>query len=309
MDVQATGRKAMADGGDIIRSMVMVSGVEPQEIAAAARTGVDCVCIDLEDLVVRDRKEEARSLFAEAAQDVVNQGARVMVRTNSLEGGAEADLEAIVGPLLHGVNLPKAEYPDRVAEYCSLVERLEAREGLAKNSIRVRPIVETARGVKFAYEIAAASSRIAYMGGCSGGWWGDLGASLWHQDTADGLGTFYVRAKVLVDVRAADVPFPVGGGPIGSDDLDDMRAFFQENRVLGYTGVHCGRDEALIQLANEVFRPTQQELEQWSECLPALEEATSAGESSAWVAGKHLDVSCLPRLKANFELAKRISAS
>jgi citrate lyase subunit beta / citryl-CoA lyase len=292
----------------ILRSMVMVSGIDPDGAVAAARAGADAICIDFEDLVPHDKKAEARALFAETANEVASAGACVMVRTNSLDSGlARADLEAAVGPRLHCVNIPKAEVPGEVARYCDLVETVEHERGLPSGTIFVRPIVETALGIKFAYEIAAASRRIAYMGGVAGRWWGDLGASLGYQDTADGRGTLYVRSKVLVDVRAAGVPFPIGGGPIASSDSRDIEAFFVECKVLGYTGVHCGADPAVIQIANQVMLPTPAEVGEWRHYLPALAEAQRTGVTSVWVDGRHLDVACLPRIQAQLELTQRVA--
>src|ERR671910_529578 len=103
----------------------------------------------------------------------------VFVRTNGLaDGMAAADLEAVVSPDVHCVSLPKAEQAAEVVEFDSLLGAAEARKGVPFGSTRIRPVVETAMGVKNAYEIAADSPRVAYMGGVSGGTWGDLGASL-----------------------------------------------------------------------------------------------------------------------------------
>ena len=73
----------------------------------------------------------------------------------------------------------------------------------------VRPVIETAMGVKNAYEIAAASPRVAYMGGVSGSMWGDLGASIGYT-TEEGAaatwrlytGPILVRAPMTLRAKA-----------------------------------------------------------------------------------------------------------
>jgi citrate lyase subunit beta/citryl-CoA lyase len=294
----------------IIRSMVFTSAHDADHIAKTAELGMDALCMDMEDLTPRANKEDARRIFPDVAKQLSAMGIVVMARTNGLEDGmARADLEAIVGPDLHCVNFPKTESPDEIVEFCALLDKVEADKGVPIGHTLVRPIIETARGVKFAYEIAMASPRIAYMGGVQGIWWGDLGSSLCYQSTPSGRETLFVRSKVLVDVRAAGVPHPIGGGSLAATDREDFRTFFTECKVLGYTGAHCGASADAVQVANEVFLPTSEDLEQWNGLLPAFEDAERQGLTAAWVDGKHYDLVCLPRIRAQLELARRVGLS
>lgn len=297
----------MANRPSIIRSMVFVSAHDHDRIMSTAQEGMDALCMDLEDLTPFDQKEQARDIFPEVAAKLSALGIRVMARTNGLEGGmAEADLRAIVSPELHCVNFPKTEDPEQIREFAALLDRVEADKGVPVGHTLVRPIIETAAGVRLAFEIAAASPRVAYMGGVQGGWWGDLGSSIGYHSTSTALETLFVRAKVLVDVRAADVLYPIGGGAIGTSDADAVAAFFRECKVLGYTGVHCAYSPEAVRLANEIFAPSAQDIDEWLGLLPAFEEAEQAGLSSVWIDGHHYDLVCLPRIRAQMELAGRL---
>jgi citrate lyase subunit beta/citryl-CoA lyase len=291
----------------IIRSMVFVSAHDKDRIMATADMGPDAICMDMEDLTPLVNKEDARRLFPEVAAELKARGIIAMARVNALDDGmAEADLEAIVGPDLHCVHLPKVESAEVVAEYDKLIDRVEKDKGISNGYTLTRPIIETAKGVKFAYEIASASPRTTYMGGVSGGWWGDLASSLGYLDTADGAGSRFTREKVLIDVRAAGVPFPIGGGSLGSSDVNDIRAFFNECKVMGYTGAHCKGSEPIVQTANEVFVPDKAQLDEWLAMLPGLEQAERDGLTSTWVEGRHLDLVCLPRVRSQVALATRV---
>jgi citrate lyase subunit beta/citryl-CoA lyase len=169
----------------------------------------------------------------------------------------------------------------------------------------LRPVVETAQGVRLAYEIATASPRVAYMGGVSGGEMGDLGASIGFEQTEHGRETFYLRSKVLIDVRAAGVAFPIGGYTTSRTDVDSVRAFSVENRELGYNGVMCPNSPAVVQAVNEVFTPSKERIEAWLRILPALEEAERSGATATWVDGKHLDLIGLVRIREQLALARR----
>lgn len=261
----------MSDASDnrprILRTMIFVPAYDEDVIVAAADKGADAVCLTLEDLTPARYKDRARAIFRDVAVEVASRGAALMARPNALDSGrCEADLDAILCPELHCLNLPKAESPEDVERFCALLDRLEPRHGLESGRTVVRPVTETALGIRRAFEIACSSARIAYMGGIAGGYWGDLGRTVGLTLTEDGRESFYLRSKVLLDVRAAGVPFPIGGGRTLLLDPDSIRRFAEENKALGYTGSFCSHNPSaeVIALVNEVFTPTAEEVAQWS---------------------------------------------
>jgi citrate lyase subunit beta / citryl-CoA lyase len=289
-----------------IRSLAFVPAHDADRILAAAEAGMDGLCLDLEDLTPLAAKAEARRIFPEVARRLAAMGVTVFARTNSLGGGmGRADLEAVAVTELHCVSIPKTNDAGDVQEYCEVLDEVERAAGLDGGRVLVRPIIETAPGVRNAYEIAAASRRIAYMGGVSGGWWGDLSSALGYVPTHDGRETFYVRSKVLVDVRAAGVPFPIGGGTLGSSDPDDLRAYAHENRILGYEGFHCAPTEEAVRIVNEVFTPTRAEVDGWLAVLPALEQAERDGLTAVVLDGAFYDLAGLAKVRRGLDLARR----
>jgi citrate lyase subunit beta/citryl-CoA lyase len=167
-------------------------------------------------------------------------------------------------------------------------------------------VVETAAGIRAAYEVASASSRVEYMGGVAGGFWGDLGATLGAITGPDGMESFYIRSKVIVDVRSAGLRFPIGGGSIASKDLTSIRDFAWQTRRLGYTGHFTHASKDMVQVINEVYTPTKQEIEEWTEVLPAIEEAKREGKVAFKIGDKMYDTAGLPRVKELLALASRL---
>jgi citrate lyase subunit beta/citryl-CoA lyase len=295
-----------------IRTLVFVPAHDADRILAVAGNGMDGLCLDLEDLTPLEHKEDARRIFPEVAKELAARGVAVFARTNAIDsksgtgGMGRADLEAIVVPELHCVSIPKTNEAADVLEFCAVLDEVERDAVLEAGSVLVRPIIETAPGVRNAYEIAAASPRIAYMGGVSGGWWGDISSSLGYVPTADGRETFYLRSKVLVDVRAAGVPFPIGGGTLASTDLDDVRAYALENKILGYEGYHCSASADAIRVVNEVFTPSRAEIDEWLALLPALEQAERDGLTAIVIDGSFYDLAGLAKVRRQLDLARRI---
>jgi citrate lyase subunit beta/citryl-CoA lyase len=291
----------------VIRSLAFVPAHDADRILTAARAGMDGLCLDLEDLTPLAEKAEARRIFPDVARQLAALGVTVFARTNSIAGGmGRSDLEAVVVPELHCVSIPKTDTASDVNEFCNILDTVERDAGLAPGSVLVRPIVETALGVRNAFEIASASSRIAYMGGVSGGWWGDLSSGLGYVPTADGRETFYVRSKVIVDVRAAGVPFPIGGGTLGSTDPDAVRAYALENKHLGYEGFHCSPSADAVRIVNEVFTPTPAEIAEWLRLLPVLEQAERDGLTATVVDGVFYDLAGLAKVRRQLDLARRL---
>src|ERR1700722_3273487 len=84
---------------------------------------------------------------------------------------------------------------------------------------------------------------------------GDLARSLGYQWTAGGTETLMMRSWVLMNVRAAGVAYPVSGMWSVLDDMDGLRAFAKQTRMLGYTGIMV-INPSHVAVGNEVFTPT-----------------------------------------------------
>jgi citrate lyase subunit beta/citryl-CoA lyase len=297
----------LAHAPRVIRTLAFVPAHDEDAILRAADMGADAIGLDLEDLTPGPAKQHARDIFPAMARQMAARGVVVMARTNGLGGGlCEADLDAILCPELHCLNFPKAESAESVATFCALLDKAEASHGLPARSILVRPVVETARGIRMAYEVATASPRVEYMGGVAGGFWGDLGASLGVIMSPAGTESLYLRSKVLVDVRDAGLRFPIGGGGTASRDPESVRRFAVENKHLGYTGSFTHPRREFIEVVNEAFTPTPAEIAEWSEIMPALEEARAEGTIVIEVGGKLYDTAGIPRVREQLDLAARL---
>jgi citrate lyase subunit beta / citryl-CoA lyase len=290
----------------IIRTMGFAPGHDHEAILAAAEAGLDAVGADLEDLTPRSEKASARERFVEVARELHARGTIVMARTNDLGAGAEEDIEAIVCEELHCLNVPKARSAEQVIEFCRLIEQAERNNGVPVGHTLVRPVVETAEGIRNAYEVAAASPRVTYMGGVAGSFWGDLGATLGSIIGPDGDESHYLRSKVVVDVRCAGVRFPIGGGSIANTDAESIRTFAWRNKRLGYTGMYTVANPDTIELIHEVFTPTAEEIAEWTHVVPLVEQAERDGTVCVRIDGTLYDTAGLTRVRDLLDLARRL---
>ena len=291
-----------------LRTELFVPGNKEDWMRKAPKYGADALILDLEDSVPPEGKAEARLLVKRMLNELGPAGHTLIVRVNRLETGLTGeDLEAVTCPYLYSVMLPKVQASDEVAEVDALLNYFERRAGMEAGKVFIDPALETAQGIRRAYEIATASPRVAHMG-ASGGKGGDTARSIGFQWTPGGMETLFLRSKVLVDARAAGVPYPVTGGWMDIHDLDGLRYAAQQAKGLGYTGMHLIH-LSHVPVVNEVFTPTSEEVAQWQGLVKAMEERRSQGGAAVTYQGDMVDIAHEETARAMLEMARELGVS
>lgn len=293
-----------------LRSLLYVPGNKLEWMRKAPRYGSDALIFDLEDSVPPEQKADSRGLVRQAIGELAPAGRpRLVVRINDVRTGrAEGDLEEVVAAGLFGVYLPKTEGPEDIRQVDALLGRLEERAGLPAGQIFIMPLIESAQGVRNAYEIAMASPRVGYMDAAVGSKVGDMVRSVGFRETT-GMETSYIYGKIMVDARAAGVTNPCIG--LVSDPINDLaavRARAERGRNYGYRGallIHPSH----VQLAHEVFGPTQTDIEYWKGLVEAVEAGERRGTSAVVYQGAMMDIAHLNHAREMLRLAQEYSAS
>jgi citrate lyase subunit beta/citryl-CoA lyase len=270
------------------RACLAVPGSAPDKLAKAAGRGADELVIDLEDAVAAGAKETARAAVVAALRELDFGGVTVSVRVNApgtpwCEDDIAA-LAAIESPL-RSIVVPKVEGAGDLA----LVERLlddGAAGGRRREPIALQALVETARGVARADEIAAASPRLETL--IVG--YADLAASLGR--TAAGAADLHawdaIRDTVLVAARAHDLQ-AIDGPHLGLQPDDAFHAAAGRARDLGFDGkwaIHPAQIAPLV----ELFTPTDEQVAHARAVLDALAAAErEGGQGAVALDGQMLD--------------------
>ena len=118
------------------RSLLFVPVTAKRFVDGAARRGADAIILDLEDSIAASEKERARTLVPEAAEIVSRGGADVVVRLNRPLRMTVRDLEAVIGPGVQAVALPKAESADHVRLVAEIIDEVEAERGMPIEQIQ-----------------------------------------------------------------------------------------------------------------------------------------------------------------------------
>jgi len=290
----------------IWRSLLFVPVNVDKFVATAHTRGADGIILDLEDSILPQDKERARTLVPAAAQEVARGGADVVVRVNRPWRLCLRDLEAVVSRDIRALMLPKTEGPEHVRLVAEVLDELEAERALLRGHTQLVPMIETAGAFFRAQDIAAADTRV-------------VGLTLGEEDFAlsvgmvpEAEGLFYPKQQIILAARAAGV-LPLGfiGTVADYKDLDAFRATVRRSRRLGFTGASVIHP-AQVPVLNAEFRPSQEEVQQARKILVAFEEASNLGRGAIEVDGKMVDIPVVDRARGIIErhdaIERRIKA-
>ncbi len=278
----------------------------------AATSGADLVFLDLEDACAPVAKEGARRTAVAALTGLDWGGTLRAVRVNGLETPwCHGDVVEVVSGARDALDvliLPKARTGRDVWWFDVLLTQLEAKLGLRRR-IALEALIEDAEGLANAVEIARASERLeALIFGA-----GDLSASLRARvdGNFDPLGEYpgdfwhFARAQVVTAARIAgidaiDAPFPAYRDP------DGYRRSAVHASLLGFDGKWAIHPDQ-IAIANEVFSPTPEEVEDARGAIEAYRAAEAGGVGAIGRDGRLVDAAHM-RLAANTLLKASLAA-
>jgi citrate lyase subunit beta/citryl-CoA lyase len=255
----------------------------------ASGYGADAVIADLEDAVPAAQKVETRLIAREYVDTLSRRGNTVLVRVNGPDTGLlEDDLAAVVCPSLTAVQLPKVRSAAGVLQVDAVLGRLEQEARISHGHIELLISIESATAIHFAYEILSAAPRV----GCvmvAAAQHGDLHRDLGFVCTKTEEELLYIRSAVLVAARAAGVPYPIDGVYADVRDIDGFAASCRRARQIGYRGKKVIHPRQ-VEVANEIFSATQQELDHYERILNAMDLAEREGRAVAVVDGQMVDI-------------------
>ena len=277
------------------RSLLFVPVTQERFVMGAARRGADAIILDLEDSVAPSEKERARTLVPEAAKIVSKGGADVLVRLNRPLRMTVRDLEAVIGPGVDAVMLPKAESAQHVQLVAEMIDELEAERGLAPGTTKMLAMVETASAFFRIAEIAQAHPRLVALNlGAE-----DFALSAGILPEAEGL--FMPKQMCVFAARAAGI-MPLGfiGTVAEFHDLDAFRHTVRRSRRVGFVGASVIHPSQ-IQILNEEFRPSETEVDHAERVVAAYDKALAGGVGAVTVDGKMIDVPVVERARLLLE--------
>ena len=276
-------------------SRLYLPGNSPKLMLNAGIHHPNGVILDLEDSVAPDKKFEARFIVRNALRSMNFYGAERMVRINQIPEGLD-DLRYLIPNHVNLILIPKTEESDDIIRVNQVIDILKKENGI-EQKIWLMPIIESAKGVINAYEIATAAYNVASVAIGLEDYTADLGT----KRTNKGDESFYARSMIVTAAKAAGIQ------PIDSvfSDVADMEALaknVQASKGLGFEGMGCIHPRQ-IAVIHENFAPDPDEIEKAKKIVLAFKEAEAKGLGVVSLGSKMIDPPVVKRAQKTIELA------
>ncbi len=271
------------------RSVLAVPASNLEMAEKALASAADAVFLDLEDAVAPDEKAGARAKVVRALRELDWRGRSTLYRANALDTPYHyRDLIEVVeeaGDRLDALMVPKLGRPEDLHVVATLLYQIELSTGLEPGKIKVEGQIESAEGLLNVDTIARAAGRLTavHFGP------GDYAASVrmpqrnigimdeWDE-AYPGHRLHHAMQRIIVAARAAGLR--ALDGPVADHrDEEGLRQSCRLARSLGYDGKWCIHP-AQIPVVNEVFSPTEGEIEWARKVVEAYEEANAVGSGA-----------------------------
>ena len=309
------------------RCQLFGPGSRPELFEKMASSNADIINLDLEDSVAPNDKKIARKNIIEAINEIEWGDKTLSVRINGLDGEYwykdVLDLiEADKNSRLDCIMIPKLGSKNDVYAVEALVSSIE-KTIKRKRKIDFEGIIETAAGLTHIEDIASASKRLVALSFGAA----DFAASMGMQTTGIG-GTqenyFMLPDKNVDDKRQPNFSDPWHmvsvsivaacrthgvlpvDGPFG-DFSDDEGFIAQAKRsaTLGMVGKWAIHPKQ-VQLANNIFSPSEKQVKEAEEILKVMAEAEKASQGATVYKGRLVDIASIKQAKVIVDQARKI---
>lgn len=269
MRKKVTKAESMSQLNRPLRSVLYIPASKDRALEKARSLATDAIIFDLEDAVAPEEKSTARETLA-ATLDERDYGPRLkLVRINALETEwGRDDARAVARMAADAILLPKVNSAADVDALGALV-----------GDLPIWAMMETPLAMLNAASIAAHPQLQGFVMGTN-----DLAKELNTRFRADREPMLTSLGLCLLAARGHGVAI-VDGVYNAFRDNDGLRAECEQGRDMGFDGktlIH----PAQLDIANEVFAPSEADIDLARRQIEAFESATAQGEGVAVVDGR-----------------------
>jgi citrate lyase subunit beta/citryl-CoA lyase len=282
---------------------MFVPGNQEKKLMKIEQTEADVVICDLEDAVPIQEKELARMMVKRVLE---KKGIKkIFVRINDISTPYFMDdIQEIASYNVDGIILPKTGKKEHIHLVDHLLGTIEAKHGRKRGSTLVVPLIESAAGLHYAFDIARASYRIHCLAFGSV----DYTLDIHTGGTKEGNEILFARSWLVNVSRAAGIESPIDGVYVDIQDKEGLKKETEFVKQLGFQGkmtLHPNQNGVV----NAVFAPTEKEIEEAQRIVRAFEEAVQQGNGAIQVDGKMVDYPVAIRARKTIEQAEALKSS
>jgi len=280
------------------RSALYMPGANTRALDKAKSLSADCLILDLEDAVAPDAKIHARENIRAALESGFGYR-EAIVRINGLntQWGLD-DLKYFADAKADAILLPKVESASQIQEVANLLKQFNP-----SNTLKIWAMIETPMAIFKLPEIASSHPLLeTLVMGTS-----DLVKDLHARHTPSRVETQVALSLSVLAARAHHLCV-LDGVHLSLDDEAGLKLSCIQGRDMGFDGktlIHPSQ----INLANEIFGPSPQEIDEAKQKIAAYEAAISSGAGIAVLNGKLVEELHIQDAKRILALAHAIELS
>jgi len=261
------------------RSVLYMPGANERALEKAKGIPADALILDLEDAVAPDAKAEARARVCAAAASGEYGAKEIAIRINGIgTQWHDDDIAAASAAGPNAIVVPKVNSAEEVAQ---LVASFEAAGAPAHTKLWA--MLETPVAILSAESIATASDRLTVLVMGTN----DLAKELYAEHVPGRAPLQFGLQKCLMVARLAGKVILDG---VYNDIKDDegFRAEALQGKQFGFDGktlIHPSQ----VEPCNEVFAPSEDEIEHSRKVIAAFKEAQTEGRGVVTVDGRMIE--------------------
>ncbi len=295
------------------RSNLSVPGHVEKMHGKALASNADVIMLDLEDSVPVDAKEKAREQVIHSLLNRNWTSKTITVRINSLDTPyAYRDLLEVVenaGHILDAIVVPKVNAPGDISFVDRMLDGIEMNKKLSPH-LGIEASIETAEGLLRSAAIARESNRLKTFVFGIADYSASVGARLVsisghgekEEDLYPGHRWHFALSKMIMVAKAnhclaIDAPYGNFRDPEG------LRRSATMSCALGCDGKWAIHPDQ-IDIINEVFTPSQKDIELAAKVLEADANAAAEGRGAVAVEGRMVDQATVRMAKQLWEQAR-----
>ncbi|HAV92431.1 TPA: citrate lyase acyl carrier protein [candidate division WOR-3 bacterium] len=283
------------------RTRLYLPGSNPYLMQGITYYNADGIILDLEDAVSLEDKDSARMLVSYALRNIDFGKAEKMVRINSLDVCGAEDIEAILPHKPDVILIPKCESEYDVKKVSEILEKTEKRFNLYGYQAKIMPIIESAKGVENAYEIAGISDRTTALAFGAEDYTVSLGVRKTEgEDELLFAKQSIVNAAKAAGIQASDTVYS------NIEDTAGLKRSTEKSKILGFDGrgvIHPSQ----IDIVHSVFQPSEKEIEEAKEIIEVFNKAKEDGSGVVKHKGKMIDMPIVLRAMRVMSIYKTIN--
>ncbi len=284
-----------------LRSAMFVPGYTRKFLDKAVSFRSDAILLDLEDSVPPPCKADART-FVREYLDANKFPQQTFIRVNDIDSGMlTKDLEATLHANTDGFMFTKVRDENDIIYFDKLLSQYEHDLGFEIGKFKMLPLIEMGSAILRAHQIATASERM-------------IGLAFGGEDyltDLDGLhkehGTSLIVPRSLIVIAARSAHIDVLDTPyLDIRNAEGFRREVEQARELGFSG-QLLLHPTQIDVANEVFSPSSEEVEEAKRIIEAIRESSEKGQGTTLLDGKLVGPPMLKRANKVLAKAERIA--